>query len=60
LRRLEELVIPNDFRFEELSNLSIEGRDLLARVRPRSFGQASRVPGVSQADLTMLAIHLRR
>ncbi len=60
LRRLEELVIPDDFRFEELSNLSIEGRDLLARVRPRSFGQASRVPGVSQADLTMLAIHLRR
>jgi tRNA uridine 5-carboxymethylaminomethyl modification enzyme len=41
-------------------NLSIEGRDLLARVRPQSFGQACRVPGVSQADLSMLAIHLRR
>jgi tRNA uridine 5-carboxymethylaminomethyl modification enzyme len=60
LRRLEGLTIPVDFRYENLSNLSIEGRDLLARVRPQSFGQASRVPGVSQADLSMLAIHLRR
>jgi len=60
LRRLESLAIPGDLRYEELSNLSIEGQDLLARVRPRSFGQACRVPGVSQADLSMLAIHLRR
>jgi len=60
LQRLEDLVIPVDLDFQALANLSIEGRDLLARVRPRSFGQASRVPGVSQADLSMLAIHLRR
>jgi len=60
LKRLDRLVIPSDLLYEELSNLSIEGRDLLARVRPRSFGQACRVPGVSQADLSMLAIHLRR
>jgi len=60
LRRLEDLAIPKHFRYKDLSNLSIEGRDLLARVRPRSFGQACRVPGVSQADLSLLAIHLRR
>jgi len=60
LQRLEDLAIPVDLDFQALTNLSIEGRDLLARVRPRSFGQASRVPGVSQADLSMLAIHLRR
>lgn len=60
LRRLEDLIIPDELDFLGLSNLSIEGRDLLARVHPRSFGQASRVPGVSQADLSMLAIHLRR
>jgi tRNA uridine 5-carboxymethylaminomethyl modification enzyme len=60
LKRMEELSIPADVRYEELSNLSIEGRDLLARVRPESFGQACRVPGVSQADLSILAIHLRR
>jgi tRNA uridine 5-carboxymethylaminomethyl modification enzyme len=60
LRRLEALTIPNGLSYGELSALSIEGRDLLSRVRPRSFGQACRVPGVSQADLSMLAIHLRR
>jgi tRNA uridine 5-carboxymethylaminomethyl modification enzyme len=60
LRRLENLIIPANMDFRALMNISIEGRDLLARVQPRSFGQASRVPGVSQADLSMLAIHLRR
>jgi len=43
-----------------LTNISIEGRELLSRVRPRSFGQASRIPGISQADLLILAIVLRR
>jgi tRNA U34 5-carboxymethylaminomethyl modifying enzyme MnmG/GidA len=33
---------------------------LLSRVQPRSFGQATRVPGVSQADLAMLAIYIKR
>jgi tRNA uridine 5-carboxymethylaminomethyl modification enzyme len=60
LKRLEGCAIPDALRYEDLVNLSIEGRDLLARVRPQSFGQACRVPGVSQADLSMLAIHLRR
>jgi len=60
LQRLDDLAIPVDMDFRILQNISIEGRDLLARVRPLSFGQASRVPGVSQADLSMLAIHLRR
>jgi len=60
LRKMERIAIPSGFDFTSLSNLSAEGRDLLSRVGPRSFGQACRVPGVSQADLSMLAIHLRR
>jgi len=59
LRELEHVSIPSGLRYGELSTLSIEGRDLLSRVRPQSFGQACRVPGVSQSDLSMLAIHLR-
>lgn len=58
--RLDDMLVPDDLDYEELSGLSYEGRHLLARVRPRSFGQATRVPGVSQADLAMLAILLRR
>jgi tRNA uridine 5-carboxymethylaminomethyl modification enzyme len=60
LRRTEGIAIPEDLDFATLDGISMEGRDLLATVRPRSFGQASRVPGVSKADLSMLAIHLRR
>jgi tRNA uridine 5-carboxymethylaminomethyl modification enzyme len=60
LRRMDQLAIPSDLDYAALDGVSMEGRDLLGRVRPRSFGQAMRVPGVSQADLSMLAIHLRR
>ena len=60
LRRMERLLIPEEMDYAALESLSIEGRDLLSRVRPRTFGQASRIPGVAQADLSMLAIILRQ
>jgi len=60
LKRLEKLIIPIELDYNLLSNLSVEGRDRLTRVRPRTFGQASRIPGISHADLSMLAITLRR
>ena len=60
LRRLETLVVPEDLDYSALMSLSIEGRELLSRVRPRSFGQATRIPGISQSDLSLLAITLRR
>ena len=60
LVRLENRLIPGDLDYTVLANLSTEGRELLGRARPRSLGQAARVPGVPQADLSMLAIHLRR
>jgi len=59
LRRMEKLIIPEQIDYRALESLSIEGRDLLSRVRPRTFGQASRIPGVAQADLSMLAIVIR-
>jgi tRNA uridine 5-carboxymethylaminomethyl modification enzyme len=60
LRRLENVRIPSRLDYAKLTNLSIEGRELFSHVRPHSFGQAARIPGVSQADLSMLAIYLRR
>ncbi|MCK4356853.1 tRNA uridine-5-carboxymethylaminomethyl(34) synthesis enzyme MnmG, partial [Candidatus Bipolaricaulota bacterium] len=53
LKRLEKLIIPVELDYNLLSNLSIEGRDRLTRVRPSTFGQASRIPGISHADLSM-------
>jgi tRNA uridine 5-carboxymethylaminomethyl modification enzyme len=60
LKRLDSLLVPEDLDYAALTALSFEGRQLLARVCPRSFGQATRVPGVSQADLSMLAVYLKR
>jgi len=60
LKRSEAISIPETLDYDELTSLSIEGRELLKQVRPRSYGQATRVPGVSQADLAMLAVVLRK
>jgi tRNA uridine 5-carboxymethylaminomethyl modification enzyme len=55
----EALTIPNDFSFESVKSLSSEGREKLARVKPRSIGQASRISGVTPADISVLMIALR-
>ncbi len=60
LQRMEEVMIPKQIDYHVLESLSIEGRDLLSRVRPRTFGQASRIPGVARADLSMLAVIIHR
>ncbi len=55
LRRAESIRIPPGFPFEEVSGLSTEIRQRLAEVRPRSLGQASRIPGVTPAAIALLA-----
>jgi tRNA uridine 5-carboxymethylaminomethyl modification enzyme len=56
----ETLVIPKDFDFWALEGLTFEAKDKLHRLRPATLGQASRVPGVSPADISVLLIHLHR
>lgn len=60
LTRLENLVISGKFNYEELTNLSIEARQKLAKINPRTIGQASRISGVSPADINVLLILLGR
>lgn len=57
--RLEEKVIPQGLDYFQVRNLSSEGREKLTRVRPQTLGQATRVPGVSQADLSILMVYLK-
>ena len=57
-QRLEALAIPPDFDYERLTALSYEGREKLTRVRPRSVGQAARIPGVTPADVRVLLVAL--
>ena len=60
LRRLEEIRIPNTFDFMSLTSITIEARQKLSRIRPTTIGQASRIPGVSPADINVLLIYFGR
>ena len=56
--RREKTLIPEGFSYQELTGLTLEAREKLARIRPRSLGQAGRIPGVSPSDLAQLSIAL--
>ncbi len=60
LHRLENIRIPNDFDFFSMNSLTIEARQKLSRIRPASIGQASRIPGVSPADVNVLLVKFGR
>ena len=60
LHRLEELRIPDGFDFERVSGLTIECRQKLAKYRPRTIAQASRISGVSPADISVLLVYFGR
>jgi len=59
-RRMEERPIPPDFPFMEIPSLKIEAREKLSRFRPATVGQASRIAGVTPADIAVLLVHLKR
>ena len=60
LRRLENIVIPSDFDFMHMNALTIEARQKLTKIRPTTIGQASRIPGVSPADINVMLIKFGR
>ena len=60
LHRLEDIRIPEGFDFESMQSLTIEARQKLRRIRPTTIGQASRIPGVSPADINVLLIKFGR
>ncbi len=60
LRRLEDVAIPEDTDFDALKNISTEGRQKLGRIRPKTIGQASRIPGISPSDVNILLVLMGR
>lgn len=60
MRRLEGIKIHNRFNYEELHEISTEGRQKLARINPETLAQASRIPGVSPSDINVLLVLLGR
>ena len=60
LRAQAEFAIPADAPFDEFATLSHEARQKLSRLRPANLAQASRIPGVSPADLQNLVMEVRK
>jgi tRNA uridine 5-carboxymethylaminomethyl modification enzyme len=60
MQRLEHINIPHNLEYEILHSLSTEARQKLKRIKPRNLGQASRISGISPADISVLLIHLRK
>ena len=60
LQRLDQIRIPDHFNFDEVQSLSTEARQKLSRIRPKSIGEAQRIPGVSPNDVSVLLVLMGR
>lgn len=60
LKLLEELNINPDFDYTKIPSLSLEARDKLSKFKPNTIGQASRISGISPADISVLLVHMGR
>ena len=59
-KKMEEKLIPEDFDYDKVYGLRIEARQKLEKIRPKSLGQASRISGVSPADMSVLIIYFSK
>lgn len=60
MHRLEDIHIKGHFNYNELHEISTEGRQKLMRINPETLGQASRIPGVSPSDINVLLVLMHR
>jgi len=58
--KYENYEVPYDLDYDAVPNLSTEAKDKLKKIRPRSIGQAMRIPGINPSDISNLIIYLDR
>ena len=58
-KKMEKKLIPEDINYDDISGISLEGRQKLNKLQPHSVGQASRISGVSPADISVLLVYLQ-
>ena len=59
-KKMENRIIPENIVYEDIRGLRIEARQKLNEIKPRSIGQASRISGVSPADISVLMVYLEK
>ncbi len=59
-KNLEEKILPKELDYEKIKGISLEGRQKLNKIKPHSIGQASRISGVSPADISVLIVYLKQ
>ena len=60
IMRLEYVPLPDNVNFDQFKSISTEGRQKLNKIKPKTIGQASRIPGVSPSDINVLLVYLGR
>ena len=58
-KKLEKKLLPENIDYEQINGISLEARQKLNKHKPRSIGQASRISGVSPADISVLLVYLQ-
>ena len=59
-KKLEKKLLPEDINYDDVKSIRIEARQKLNKIRPYSIGQASRISGVSPADISVLLVYLEQ